>query len=94
MRLVATPEALEFVRRRGGRLFLRTAKSCCSPGVRWLLASTEEDERRRFERDPYVGELELYFPEGSRLPEELGLRLRRFPRAHVEADWNGCAWIV
>jgi hypothetical protein len=29
----------------------------------------------------------------ARLPDELHVEVRRFPR-RVEAYWNGCAWIV
>ena len=28
------------------------------------------------------------------LPDELHVELKRFPRRHVEAYWNGCAWLV
>ena len=94
MRLDATPEALEFVRERGGRLFVTRARGCCAPSVSWLQASTSPDTKRRFRRVQEVDDVEVYFPDGARLPEQLGLRLRRFPRRHVEAYWDGCAWVV
>lgn len=41
-----------------------------------------------------TGRFELLVPAGlARLPDELHLELRRFPR-RVEAYWNGCAWVV
>jgi hypothetical protein len=36
---------------------------------------------------------ELHVPADLRLPAELHLEARRFPR-RVEAYWNGCAWVV
>jgi len=37
---------------------------------------------------------ELYVPAAlGRLPDELHVEARRFPR-RIEAYWNGCAWIV
>jgi len=93
VRLVADPEAVEFVRARGGRLFLTMTRGCCSGGVRWLETATKPKGRRRFERVLDEDGLELYTPEGMRLPDELELRLRRFPR-RVEAYWDGCAWVL
>ena len=94
MRLVADPEAVEFVRAHGGRLFLTMSRGCCSGGVRWLETSTEPQGRRRFERILDDDELEVYAPAGMRLPDDLELRLRRFPRRRIEAYWNGCAWVL
>jgi hypothetical protein len=93
VRLVADPEAVEFVRAQGGRLFLTMSRGCCAGGVRWLETSTTRKGRRRFERVPVEGELEVYAPAGMRLPDDLELRLRRFPR-RVEAYWDGCAWVL
>lgn len=95
MQLVASPEAVEFVRRRGGRLFVWTrSRRCCGGGLSWLETSTEPDEGREFRRFPAEG-FELYLPRHlRRLPEELHVDLRRFPRRRVEAYWNGCAWVA
>ena len=93
MRLVADSEAVEFVRARGGRVFLTMTRGCCNGGVRRLETSTEPKGRRRFERVLSESGLEVYAPEGMRLPDDLELALRRFPRRHVEAYWNGCAWV-
>ena len=92
MRLVADPEAVEFLRARGGRVFLTMTRGCCN-GVHTLETSTEPKGRRSFERVLAGDELEVYAPEGMRLPDELELVLRRFPRRRVEAYWNGCAWV-
>ena len=95
MQLVASPDAVDYVRQRGGRLFVRTrSKRCCSGAVSWLETSTEPAEGREFRRIPTEG-FELYLSRGlRRLPEELHVEVRRFPRRHVEAYWNGCAWVV
>ena len=94
MRLVADSETVEFVRARGGRVFVTMTRGCCNGGVRWLETATDPKGRRRFQRVLAGDGLEVYAPDGMRLPDELELRLRRFPRRHVEAYWNGCAWVL
>ena len=93
MRVVASEEAVAFVRERGGRLFLwpQSTGYCC-PGWR-LHTSTEPDPAREFHRVPADG-FELYLPVHMREPKELELEVRRFPRRHVEGYWDGCVWII
>ena len=93
VQLVADRDVVEFVRSRGGRLFLTMSRGCCNGGVRWLETSTEPKGRRRFERVLAADGLEVWAPEGMRLPDDLEVRLRRFPR-RVEAYWDGCAWVL
>ena len=94
MRVVASPEAVAFVRERGGRLFLWPERAgCCAFGMR-LRSSTEPSPDREFRRVPTEG-FELYLPvQLRREPEKLEIDVRRFPRRHVEGYWNGCAWII
>jgi hypothetical protein len=93
MRVVASEEAVAFVRERGGRLFLWPQRSgYCCPNWR-LRSSTEPDPTREFHRVPTDG-FELYLPVRMREPEKLEIDLRRFPRRHVESYWNGCVWII
>jgi hypothetical protein len=94
MRVVASEEAVAFVRERGGRLFLWPQRtSYCCPNWR-LRSSTEPDENREFRRVPTEG-FELYLPRHmTREPEKLEIEVRRFPRRHVEGYWNGCVWII
>ena len=94
MRVVASKEAVAFVRERGGRLFLWPQRSgYCCPGWR-LQSSTEPTPDREFRRVPTEG-FELYFPRHmTREPEKLEIEVRRFPRRHVEGYWNGCVWII
>ncbi len=95
MRVVASEPALQFVRERGGRLYVWTASSrCCRGGLTLLRASTEPAPDREFRRVP-SDEVDVFLPaQLKQLPEELHLDLHRFPRRHVEAYWDGCAWVV
>ena len=94
MRVVASKEAVAFVRERGGRLFLWPQRSgYCCPSWR-LRSSTEPAPDRKFRRVPTDG-FELYLPRNlTREPEKLEIEVRRFPRRHVEGYWNGCVWII
>ena len=94
MRLVASPEAVNYVLERGGQLFVRLRSSRCCRGVTWLETSTNPDPRRDW-RKVADETIEVFVPAGlQRLPEELHVAVRRFPRRHVEAYWDGCAWVV
>src|SRR6266571_9329925 len=92
VRLVATEEALEFVRMRGGRIYVWTKQhGCCHSGLTLVEASTEPPGDRGFRPVAREG-IEVYVPEAlHELPSELHLAVRRFPRRKVEAYWNGCA---
>ena len=95
MRLVASPEAIAFVRARGGRLFVWTESTrCCSGLSTRLKAQTEPDSERAFRRVP-SDQIDVFFPERlGRLPEELHLELRGRRRQRIEAYWDGCAWML
>jgi hypothetical protein len=94
VRLVANPEAVNYVLEHGGQLFIRLRSGRCCRSVTWLDASTEPDPRRDW-RKVADAEIEVFVPAGlSRLPDELHVSLGRFPRRHVEAYWDGCAWVV
>jgi hypothetical protein len=94
VRVVASPEAVDLVRERGGRLYVWTKSSrCCSGRLTWLEASTEPGGGRTFRRVEGAA-IELYVPSDlSRLPEELVVEARG-RRRHLEAYWDGCAWVV
>jgi hypothetical protein len=94
MRVVASPEAVAFVRERGGRLFVWPYRSGYCGSVMRLRSSTEPAPDREFRRVPAAG-FELYFPARmTREPAELEIDVRRFPRRRVEGYWDGCVWIV
>ena len=93
MRVIVSEEAASFIEEKGGRLYVwPTRAGCC--GGRSLRAAPAAANRIEFARRGDLRQFELHMPAAlARLPEELHLELRRFPR-RVEAYWNGCAWIV
>jgi hypothetical protein len=93
VRVEASQEAVEFVRARGGRLWVRAARPrmCCVGTPAYMHAATEAPPDLTGYRAVYFRGLELWFraPAGM-LPDalEIGLRGRRRPR--IEAYWDGC----
>ena len=93
MRVIASPEAVELVHLRGGRLFVWTKRGrCCGAGLTWLEASIENPGGRDFER--IDAPFDLYVALGGHGPEELHVDACGRRRRRVEAYWNGCAWVV
>ena len=97
MRVEASPEAADFVRARGGRLWVWAAhpRMCCAGTPAYMHAATEAPPGLSgFAPVPAEG-LELWFraPAGPG-PDvlEIGLRGRRRPR--VEAYWDGCLFAL
>ena len=86
-------EAQEAVRARGGRLFVWPKRGRCC-GITFLQASTEPPDRE-FRCVNSIG-IEVYLAAGLReLPEELHVELRgRRRHRHLEAYWNGCAYLA
>ena len=95
MKLVAPDSAVDFIQERGGRLYVWTKRNrCCGGAFSTLGAATEAPAKTEFRRVDESAGFELYVPAAlGRLPEELHVEARRFPR-RIEAYWNGCAWIV
>jgi hypothetical protein len=94
VRVVASTAAEELIEESGGRLYVWPKRSRCCGGMTVLSTSSRPPRGKTFRRVAGTECVELYVPEGlARLPEELHLELRRFPR-RVEAYWNGCAWVV
>jgi hypothetical protein len=95
MRLVAPDSAVDFVQDHGGRLYIWMKRNrCCGGGFSTLGAATEAPSKIEFRRADEDAGFELYVPAAlGRLPDELHVEVRRFPR-RVEAYWNGCAWIL
>jgi hypothetical protein len=91
--VIASRAAVEFVRERGGKLFVWSKSCrCCRGAMTFLEASTEPDERHAFRHVPADG-IELYV-DLTRLPEELEIDVNgRFHRK-VRAYWEGCAWVT
>jgi hypothetical protein len=95
MDVVAPDAAVDFIRERGGRLYVWTKRNrCCGGWFSALGAATEAPARIQFQRVGEDARFELYVPVTlRRLPAELHVEARRFPR-RIEAYWNGCAWIL
>jgi hypothetical protein len=93
MRIVATPEAVAYVRGRGGRVFVWTLVMDAPTGgatVFALEASTESPGAdRRFARLA-GGEFDVLLDVGDREPpEELHFALKGWRRKRIRAYWNG-----
>lgn len=93
--VAASPEAVAWIRNRGGRLYVWVRRgSCCGAGTRTLRAAHEPPGGIEFRRVSTCGEFELFLPAGlGELPQTLEIEYRRFPE-RIEAFWNGCAWVV
>lgn len=94
MRLVVSDSAAELIEERGRHLYVWVKKGRCCGASTTLAASSEAPERKEFRRIAADERFELFVPANlGRLPDELHLDVRRFPR-RVEAYWNGCAWVA
>ena len=95
MRLVASDSAVDFIETHGGSLYIWLKQiRCCGGGFQTLGTATEAPPKITFRRDDECADFALFVPEMlNRMPDELHVELRRFPR-RVEAYWNGCAWVV
>jgi hypothetical protein len=92
--VIASDPAAELIRERGGRLYVWLKRGRCCGGVTTLAAATDPPQKTTFRRVDGDERFELYLPTTlSRVPHELYLTARRFPR-RVEAYWNGCAWVI
>jgi hypothetical protein len=94
MRVVGSNPASDLIEQNGGRIYVWPRRSRCCGTVTTLATSNEPPRRREFVRVEIAEPFELYLDARlRRLPDELHLDLRRFPR-RVDAYWNGCAWVV
>ena len=95
MEIRATEGVREFVRERGGRLYVWTSTHRCCTGPTTLLdAATQRPAgaARRF-REYDAGGFSLLLDSGERpLPDELVLELRGI-RKKVVAFWDDQAWV-
>ena len=84
MRVEADPEAVRFISERGGRLYVYASAA----GLQHVSTEAPDDPSLRFEQLTADG---FFFFVASDLvhPETWNLKLRRFPRQHIEVLWNG-----
>lgn len=93
MRVRASPEAVQLVQDRGGKLYVWAKKTHCCGGSVISLETSSEAGERPFRRVPADG-IELYLDERLREPSELELDVGGLRRKHVHAYWDGCAFVV
>ena len=97
MRVDVSAEAGEFVRRRGGKLWVWAAhpRVCCWGTPAYMHAATVPPPGLSGFNPARSDDLDVWFraPAG-RMPDvlEIGMRGRRHPR--VEAYWDGCAFAL
>lgn len=96
MRLVASDPARELIVERSGRLYVDIRTEYCCRGARrtrTLLATTAPTHACEWQRIASDDAFDVYMPRDvSRVPAELHVEVRRFPR-RIEAYWNGNPWI-
>ena len=94
MRLVVSEPASALITERGGRLYVwpkrgSLLRGCYAPRIREHTAG-----RKKYRRVDAAGGCEVYVPTGlARLPEQLQVELKRYPR-RIESYWDGCAFVV
>ncbi len=96
MKVVTTPEAVDFVHQHGGSVFVwADVTRCCAGPLTFLQASTEPPgDEHRFLRLP-GDEFDLFVDLGGRAgPEEIHLEVGGWRRKRVRAYWNGCAYAL
>ena len=94
MRVVVSDSAANLIAERGGRLYVWPKRARCCGALTTLVSASEPPAGKEFSPVAGVDRFALYVPTRlTRLPDELQLELRRFPR-RVAAYWNGCAWVA
>ena len=96
MRVTVTADAAEFIRTRGGQLFVWPAEhQSARLTLAVLEASVDPPPRALDFRRVEAGDLLLFLhPALTTLPEELLVVLRGRRHPHIEAYWDGLAYIV
>jgi len=93
VKVVASPEAVEFVRERGGSLFVWVDCLRCQGTVNFLQASTESPGAEHGFRRMAGGDFDLFVdPAGLELPDALQLELKGRRRKYLRAYWNGAVF--
>jgi len=94
MKITASGPAVEWIRDRGGRLFVWAGAHCCG-GTRFVESSTEAPgDLQVFHREQGPG-FELFVRQaGGQIPEEIVVELRGRRRPRLAAYWNGCPYVV
>jgi hypothetical protein len=96
MRVTAAADAAEFIGAHGGQLFVWPAEHRSARlALAFLQASVDPPARALDFRRVEAGDFLLFVhPALQTLPEELLVVLRGRRRPHIEAYWDGLAYIV
>jgi hypothetical protein len=93
VRVLASPEAVAFVRERGGAVFVWVEELKTQGRVRYLEASTESPGAERSFVRLVGGDFALFLDAGGlELPDRLDLELRGRRRKRLRATWNGATF--
>jgi hypothetical protein len=93
VKVLATPEVVEFVRSNGGALFVWGDVLACSSNVGYLEASTDSPGVERAFRRYSSGDVDLLIDEALGVPDELHLELAGWPTKRIRAFWNGMNYV-
>ena len=96
MRVTVTADAAEFIRTRGGQLFVWPAEHRSARLTLAVLEASVDPPPRALDfRRVEAGDLLLFLhPALTTLPEELLVVLRGRRHPHLEAYWDGLAYLV
>jgi hypothetical protein len=95
MRVVATAEVDQLIRRRGGLLYVWPDHQRCCQGATYLLTSSSPPRGRTFHPVEGLDGFELWFDPGNLTPpDELQLDVKGWRTKRVEAYWNGCVFVA
>jgi len=96
MRVTATADAVEFIRTHGGQLFLWPTEHRSARLTLVLLEASVDPPHRALDfRRVQAGDFLLFLaPALKTLPHELLVVLRGRRHPHIEAYWDGLAYIV
>jgi hypothetical protein len=83
-----------FIRRHGGRLFVRARRHGCCGALTLLDAATEPMPVGEYVRLPAEGFVVFLAPSRRPLPAEIPVELRGLLRRRIKAYWNGCAYVM
>jgi hypothetical protein len=94
MRIVVSDPASELIAEQGGRLYVWPIRNRSCVGGTRLATSTTQPAGKDFRPVESDADFALFLSRTlTRLPEELHVEARRFPR-RVESYWDGCAWVT
>jgi hypothetical protein len=93
--LITLPDtAINFIRERGDSLYVWPSRHRCCGGMLTLLEADSVPPRGKhtWQRVDSRG-LQVFLDSSIPSAQEIDVLLRRWPRPHLAAFWNGCAWV-